>query len=350
MTATAPRARILGLDGVRALAALAVCAHHALPPAGKQFMLGPLGVRTFFVLSGYLIVGGLHAQRAAIEHGTTTVAHALGEFWARRVRRIFPLYFLSLLGFIAIGAIGAEMFAWSTVFAANVYFEHVLHKWGPEFTGHIWTLAVEEQFYALAAPAFLLITRTQHVRVLSYATLAGLVATSAYVIADSAPMPLYISSFSNLAYFTIGGLIALAPVPRVPVWSAALVVVPMFVRPQWGWTTLAPAPTPWLGAQWLATVFGCAALVSATVQHQQGTFVRALDRLRWIGTVSYGIYMWHPWMLRIDPPPDAPLLASVWPLVQLAATFLLAGLSWHLVERPLLRSSFARTRAERRTA
>lgn len=322
--------RVLGLDGIRALAALAVFAHHALPGQVQHLGLGSLGVRTFFVLSGFVIVRGLHAQRYAIEAGALTVGQALRTFWRRRVLRVFPLYYLTVIGFVAVAGLPRARMLCDAVFATNLYFEHT-ETWGAAHTSYLWSLCVEEQFYVLAAPALLLSTRSKHALGLLGASAAGVVAFTAYVWSGAPVLPIYVSPFANAPYFTAGGLIAVARIPRLPMWSAAVCLVSPLLAARFH-----DAGYPrWFCTDWTLCLVGCAALIAATVQHQDSASVRALERLRGLGTISYGVYMLHEWVLRVPSPWADGWLASLWVPLQFAATLVLAALSWRLIERPI---------------
>jgi peptidoglycan/LPS O-acetylase OafA/YrhL len=142
-----------GLDGLRALAVLAVIAYH-LQPGWAQG--GLLGVGVFFTLSGYLITDLLLGQRDAVGH------LRLGNFWLRRARRLLPALFLMLAVVVAwvtlldrsqLPALRGDVVAaalyvsnWWNIFRHASYFSNF---GPPPPLDHLWSLAVEEQFYLL---------------------------------------------------------------------------------------------------------------------------------------------------------------------------------------------------------
>lgn len=137
------------LDSMRGLAALGVFAQHFLD-SGSFFRstvpLGDLGVRLFFVLSGFLITSILLNSRRHIENGTVTRRELIVHFYARRFLRLMPVYFVFLtLVFIFIPEV-RQYAGWFYSYLQNIHF--AIHG---QFTvaGHMWTLAVEEQFYLL---------------------------------------------------------------------------------------------------------------------------------------------------------------------------------------------------------
>src|SRR5215210_3121354 len=142
-----------GLDGLRAIAVLAVIAYHLNPASAPG---GLLGVGVFFTLSGYLITDLLLGQREA------TGRLQLGDFWLRRARRLLPALFLMLAVVVAwvtlldrsllpglrgdvLAAVGYVSNWWNIVREAS-YFA----RFGPPPPlDHLWSLAVEEQFYLI---------------------------------------------------------------------------------------------------------------------------------------------------------------------------------------------------------
>ncbi len=145
-------ARFSSLDGLRCLAVLPVVWHHATPqPLPGLLGRGPLGVDLFFSISGYLITTLLLRERRA--HGTVSV----GRFYARRALRIFPAYY-AVLGLTALRA-----WLWMPRGPTRDHFLHSLPYWAtytanwfvdfdvghPIVFAFAWSLATEEQFYAI---------------------------------------------------------------------------------------------------------------------------------------------------------------------------------------------------------
>ena len=151
--------RIPSLDGWRALAILLVLGDHAcyatgFPDEGWDWIgkvfHGNLGVRIFFVLSGFLI--SLLMLRETDKHGTLN----LPRFWCRRIFRIFPVYFayLGSLGILSIGGLYADS---ASSWIGSLSFTRNMVGQGKSATVHLWSLAVEEQFYLIWPLAFLLL-------------------------------------------------------------------------------------------------------------------------------------------------------------------------------------------------
>ncbi len=150
------RSQLQALDGVRGLAIVVVMAHHFrtfLPPSAifdpLKLLLdyGWVGVDLFFVLSGFLITGILIQSRTAENY--------FSSFYMRRILRIFPLYYLCLVGmFTLVSVIPIPIAAIPFPEDRKLYFLFLTNwlslwhgNWGPNMLGHFWSLAVEEQFY-----------------------------------------------------------------------------------------------------------------------------------------------------------------------------------------------------------
>lgn len=148
--------RIPSLDGLRAISILFVIAGHLVlqfvegTPARYAELYANLGVRVFFVISGYLITGLLLDERAR------TGRIALARFYLRRTLRIFPPYYVLIGATLLVEALGYITLAphdglHALTYTANYY---PARSW---FFGHLWSLSVEEQFYLLWPATILLL-------------------------------------------------------------------------------------------------------------------------------------------------------------------------------------------------
>ena len=163
--------RIRSLDGLRAVSIILVMISHLIgvrgflvpEAAGRVFELGELGVRVFFVISGFLITSILLRELA--EHNSVDLV----RFYFRRTLRIFPPYYLFVLVLAIVQAIGLITLNPGDLSHALSYSSnyHPQRSW---FVGHTWSLAVEEQFYILW-PAILLLLGKRKGLVLALAAL-----------------------------------------------------------------------------------------------------------------------------------------------------------------------------------
>jgi peptidoglycan/LPS O-acetylase OafA/YrhL len=376
-----------GLDGLRALAVIAVLLYHAgLPWIPGGF----LGVEVFFVISGYLITTLLLAewrQRGRID---------LKAFWLRRARRLLPALYLLLVVTLAyavvflpgeVAVLRGEAVAalgyvtnWYLVLGDESYFEAIGR---PSLLKHLWSLAVEEQFYLLWPPVLALglgvgATRWRERRVV-FGALA-LAAASALLMAllyrpEVDPSRVYFGSDTRAAGLLIGAALAFAwtpwhpSAPRQKSWSAAArrhVHWRGRLRRRWGWTTpllldvagllalggLAVACLrigefqPFLYRGGLSSVALATAVVIMACAHPHARLGGALlgrRALRWIGVRSYGIYLWHwPVFMVSRPQLDVPVEGLPLLGVRLAATVVLADFSYRCVETPIRRGALGR--------
>jgi peptidoglycan/LPS O-acetylase OafA/YrhL len=348
---------IPALDGLRAAAVLAVMLYHG----GVTWMQGGyLGVDAFFVLSGFLITALLLGEWRA------TGGIAFGSFWMRRARRLLPALGLVILGVVAYGAFLAPAHQlealrgdilstfgyvtnWRLVFSGQGYFDHFV---APSPLRHAWSLAIEEQFYLVWPLVVLGLTRWLRVSWRTMAMLFGGLAIAsavwmailftsegvnrAYYGTDARAQALLIGAVLGVVYVSVGT--ASRAVTQRALSVAALVAVGVSA---WLWTTAGDSAT-WLyqGGYFLAAL-AVAAVIARIAQPHPGLLgaALALAPLRWIGLISYGLYLWH-WPIYVALTTDrvgldgTPLL-----LLRLAVTFAAATASYYLVEVPVRRGA-----------
>lgn len=349
--------RIKGFDGLRALALVSVFLQH-YTALGRQYATGGYGVWLFFCLSGFLIVRILHTERQKVEAGIRTVWAALRRFFWRRTLRIFPIYYLSLFLFTLLGAAHIlpdwkwKAAPWHYAYLSNFYFGYIEGRWVGRF-GHLWSLAVEEQFYLLAAP-LLLFTPSRWARAICGATILAALTNDLMLRADMASdMIVYIHPLTNFGALAFGGLVALSlpkgPRPGASSWLAgiALLLMPLFI---WGFTKL-PLFDPIVaslvsaGPLWAATGLSCLAL-AGIYMNQESRLVRWLEwrPIVYFGKISYGFYLYHNLLPRRIITRLSAVAGLDWRLPEEAEALFsfglalgLAALSWKLIEAPLLR-------------
>jgi peptidoglycan/LPS O-acetylase OafA/YrhL len=362
------------LDGVRALAVCAVIAYHlglGWAPGGL------LGVGVFFTLSGYLITDLLLAQW---DGGRRRLA----DFWARRARRLLPALYLMLVVvsvWVATGFHSRLTEVRGQVISALLYVnnwwqisQHVSYfqQFGPPSPlSHLWSLAVEEQFY-LVWPWLLLIgvwvvrERRRPIKVrprLAGVTLA-LAAASAIEMAilyhpSLDPSRIYDGSDTRAFGLLLGAALAMvwpsrALTGRVTAgarWiidglgSVGLVAIVFLV-----WRTNEYSPFLYHGGLVLLSV--ATVLVVAAGAHPASRLARVLGSgpLRWVGVRSYGIYLWHQPIIVLSTPASSHAVAPLRALAQVAASVLMAALSWRFLEEPIRHGALGRMWAALRTA
>ena len=360
---------IPGLDGVRAIAVLAVIAYHLQLPWAPG---GLLGVGVFFTLSGYLITDLLLGQRAV------TGRLDLADFWLRRARRLLPALFVMLgvvivwvalldraeLGGLRPGVTAAAGYVsnWWLIAQHSSYFA----RFGPPSAlGHLWSLAVEEQFYLIWPWLLLFGLRWAHGRRGRRRLAAGTLLLAIASVAEMAllyhpgydPTRVYEGTDTRAFALMAGAALAFVWPSRLlraglvsrerrlvdGVGTAGLIVILVLV-----WRTsqyspfLYPTGMVLLSLGTAAVVAACA--VPATV------IGRALGwgPLRWLGGRSYGIYLWHfPIIVLTTPANGSENLARG--CAQLGASIGAAALSWRFIEEPVRHGAIGRLWARLRS-
>jgi peptidoglycan/LPS O-acetylase OafA/YrhL len=354
-----------GIDGLRAVAVAAVFLYHA----NVTWMPGGfLGVDVFFVISGYLITSLLIAEFQ--ERGGI----ALGHFWAGRARRLLPALFVLLAVCLTIGAtvqrgrlVGLRGDALASIFyVANwrFLFEHESYfsQFGrPSLLRHLWSLAVEEQFYLLWPPLFLIGMRLRRRLVLPALIALGAIGSAALMWVLYRPgadtSRIFYGTDTRAAPLLIGVLLAFAWKPSaLPRWSTArsrreldAASVLAMAAVIYAFATVHDYDQGIYRGGFLLLAL-CAGLLLATIVHPASSLGRALAHPlpRWLGERSYGIYLWHwPVLAFSRPGTDVHLTSGVLIPAQAAATVGLAALSYRFVERPIRTGALQRLRAPR---
>ncbi|MHB1874352.1 MAG: acyltransferase family protein [Streptosporangiaceae bacterium] len=360
-----------GLDGLRALAVLAVIAYH------EQFgwaQGGLLGVGVFFTLSGFLITSLLIGQ------WTARGGIRLGDFWLRRARRLLPALFVmlavvtawvtiadrarlaSLRG--AVGAAAGYFSNWYLIAKNQSYFARFAP---PQPLDHLWSLAVEEQFYLLwplILIAGLLIVRKLGGRAIAWQIIPATLLTGAsvYLMAHLYqpgvdPTRVYEGTDTRAFGLLIGAILALAwPAigqAKLPAWGRALLdaagLAGLAVIGLMIWRVGQYSAFAYRGGMVALSVATVA--VVAAVACPGGVVGVALGwrPLRWIGARSYGIYLWHYPVIVLTTPPNATEDLGRAAL-QIAAAIALAALSWKFIEEPIRHGAIERLWTRARAA
>ena len=138
------------LDTLRTIAIAMVLFEHWLPAGivSRIIPFGMLGVTLFFVLSGFLITLILLQSKLISEEMNTGIFHSLKQFYIRRTLRIFPIYYFTIIILLILNIENIRaIYPWFIFYASNIYF-YLIHNWAGSIS-HLWTLAVEEQFYII---------------------------------------------------------------------------------------------------------------------------------------------------------------------------------------------------------
>jgi peptidoglycan/LPS O-acetylase OafA/YrhL len=333
---------------------------------------GLLGVGVFFTLSGYLITDLLLGQYER------TGGLQLADFWLRRARRLLPALFVMLTAVVAWvtlldrsllpavrGAVGASavyVTNWWLIAQHSSYFAQFAP---PSPLGHLWSLAVEEQFYLIWPWLLWIGLRWKRKGAGSYRRLAAasllLAAASAVAMAllyrpGYDPTRVYDGTDTRAFALLIGAALAFVwPSTKLPVevdrrsrWVldgagvAGLAVFAVLV-----WRTSEYSPFLYRGG--LVLLSFATALMVASAASPASRFGRILggESLRWLGVRSYGIYLWHFPIIVLTTPAaggDTPSRR----VLQLAAIIGCAAVSWRYIEEPIRHGALSKWWAQRR--
>ena len=363
--------RILGLDGLRGIAVLAVVIYHAdLGVLNGGF----LGVDVFFVLSGFLITSLL--LKEVLETGRIDRA----DFYVRRIRRLVPALVLVLLFTIVItglwvpdAAFGVRrdlpwaltfVLNWSYLFFEQSYFINIAR---PPLLQHLWSLAIEEQFYVIW-PLVLLglarfTTKLLNLRKIIFAvSVAGAVASTLWMrhlaLVNGYPLPhdpsrVYFGTDTHVMSLLLG--CAAAALWKPETYRPKLTPDRGTLLSLTGWLSIAfivycftqaGELTPWLYRGGFLALALATAIATLLATHPALRFGKILSFpiLRWCGDRSYGIYLWHwPIFLLLRPGLDVAWPDAVTHVVRFAAVLVLAELSYRFVEMPIRKGLLSRT-------
>lgn len=356
------RRHMNGLDGLRAIAVLAVIGYHL----NLSFIPGGLlGVGIFFVLSGYLITDILVSQWQ--EHGRIS----LGDFWVRRIRRLVPgmltmtavvMIWLLFTDPSRLAALRGDVIAgvlyisnWWYIFHDVSYFD----SFGPPSPfGHFWSLAVEEQFY-LVWPLLLVLSIKLFKRkgwlVVFIVVAAELSAGAMAIIYNPNLDPSRVYYGTDTRAFALLAGAALAVVWPSRKLSSTLANLNRAVLDVSGLAALALLvymmlnsseyePSLYQGGMVLQAI--ATTLLVAVLAHPSSMLGRLIGAkpLRWIGEHSYGLYLWHyPVIVLTSPVVDTGGLHPVRMILQVTATVVLASLSLKFIENPIRYNGFRDT-------
>lgn len=359
--------RIPELDGLRGLAIGLVLIWHyfgfpldpeigaAAPVLRQALSLAWSGVDLFFVLSGFLIGGILLDNREAPRY--------FQAFYARRVCRIFPLYFgwllVSMTVLIAVPLFSEEptpswLFsepipAWCYAIFGQNYAMALIDDFGSPWLAVTWSLAIEEQFY-LFLP--LLIRFLPAGRLPFYlGSLALLAPVSLAVLGHEGGIPGYVSTPCRMDSLMLGVLLAwflrrdgglqwarahrrhlygiLAVLCAGAVWMSFVRELPAALYPY--------------RYSWLALLYGSFLVLAVTEARGPVAALTRNRALRWLGGLAYGVYIFHQpvqyvlhWLFRDQAPRLAAPVDFAVMLASLAVTLGVAVLSWRHFEKPIL--------------
>ncbi|WP_034816348.1 acyltransferase [Ensifer sp. BR816] len=337
-------ARDRQLDGLRAVAVSMVLYGHFFAADGSYW--GHIGVRLFFVLSGFLITRLLLEARA---DSSFERAVALKSFYARRALRIFPPYF-AVLGFVWLTGLESsrEVLAWHALYLSNFWYA-LQNAWTPWVLCHTWSLSIEEQFY-IAWPLVMLLAPRRSIPAICLGVIAFSLAYRFYWPLTGTPsLGRDLLPPASMDALAVGALLADnrsmgVTWPRsierswMPLLAVSLIL--LWFRP-----TPKPPLLEWLAWMGLEVfpLLPLALLVGSCSRGIGGAFGRLFEcaPMTALGRISYGVYLYHAIVLAlvVQAQPFIPVnVLEQGPgrfLVAGLGTLILASISWFAFEQPL---------------
>ncbi|HXF85419.1 MAG TPA: acyltransferase [Anaerolineales bacterium] len=357
---------IPGLDGLRAIAFLLIFWLHI-----GYLQIGWIGVQFFFVLSGFLITGILLNMKRSLRAG-----EYFSKFYGRRFLRIFPLYYfyLLLMTGVAVFLISIpykpnymKIFldqVWYAVFYLYDFFFGTIFFQSSHFLDHFWSLSVEEQFY-IVWPLLIFLAPEKHLKklFLTFIFLGPLFRLTFHFIyfsgvfrflARNVELALYPLPFSHVDAFAFGAYLSRYSIPKAKQqFFFLLVAIPLIGSAAHylatgelgslsalGYPLLMPNAYQYIWGYSLLNYFFA---LTIQVVVREKLFLRFLEwsPMQYLGKISYGLYVYHfpiIWFagrlfgvnpLDLSLPPHSATIAF-------AATLLIASLSYHFIEKPIL--------------
>jgi peptidoglycan/LPS O-acetylase OafA/YrhL len=361
---------IRALDGIRGLAIIFVMFHHfepLIPPSNAAvdaakaiFSFGWAGVDLFFALSGFLITGILLDTREANNY--------FSAFYARRILRIFPLYY-SVLTFVLIAAAFIHPRPPNVPLVADqkLYYLYLTNwlvlwkgQWRSNILGHFWSLAVEEQFYLVWPLCVWLLVRRNLAKVAMVASVIALIVRIIWIAHTGPGQAIIIATVTRMDSLLCGALSAILfrDIKALPIlrkwlpWIAIVALLPFAVAAG----TLRALHgaggelffVETIGFSFLALGFSSLILYAADTDDEESVMQRFLQGkvLTDFGKYSYGIYVYHIPILglfwfAIHKAPFKSFLGDLWfgalcVALSFATSFFVAKISYECFERHFL--------------
>lgn len=326
------------LHSLRALCILAVIYTHYFAenrwPLG--IFWGGLGVRCFFVLSGFLITSILIRESDA----ASSFKSMYVSFILRRGFRLYPVLLVTLVASAILGISAVrDGFLWHVTYLSNFYVIR-LGAW-PGPAAPLWSLAVEEQFYLFWPFIIYFGPRRLLPALLPVVIAAAPIFRLGWRFAGLGDFGAWVLPPANFDALAIGAMLALYKERNKTIWlmvglTGLSIWLTLVWSPVGGWSIFVDSTAADSAA---AMVF--AGVIAHLAKGIGGLLGKTLDSsvLRYVGTISYGIYVLHgfvPYYLESLGVPNF-LPHSLFKLISIGTTIALASMSWHFLERPVMR-------------
>lgn len=335
---------LLQLDALRAFAVATVMIHHFTP--GGFGYGATAGVKLFFSTSGFLITGILLMARQYAEAGDCSKLSALARFYTRRFLRIFPLYYLVVGVAFAIN-LGPVRNIIGSLLTYTLNIHMARQGWYEADFAHFWSLSVEEQFYICWPWLVLFLPRRWILPAILGVVSIGPLYRWSYVLShyeNMTALSTYISTPTSLDHLGFGALLAVA-VHRLgaqTVRNLSFVVFPISFLLALFLFILVKGDLQMIFFDTPSALSFCCLIFWAS-RGSRGPVGRFLEwtPISYMGKVSYGLYVYHPFMptlaagllLRLGFQSKPPELITA--MLAVVLTFIVTSVSWHFFEKPI---------------
>lgn len=336
------------IDGLRAISVLGVLLHHFGFVYPYFLNLGTLPVRTFFALTGYFVTMWVWRAIEVAKKNRVSPWRELPVFHARRLLRIIPPLYLSLVIASAFSIASVkEDILWHALFTSNFYVVHIGY-WPPAIS-HLWSLSVQEQYYLIWPVIILATPRKWFIPIVLIIIMLAFSYRMICYTHEISPFVRWTMLPGSLDSFSIGALVAWLGRGQVGsvmtsrfrmgiigLLAFGCLLVGRYIRDgDFGhfWTSSVEL--------WEAVFIGW--IIASTSQGWHGVIgkVLSLPALVYLGKISLGIYLFHvlvhiitgPHLDKLGITPDGRNNLRI--IVLMAITIAVASISWHLLEKPL---------------
>jgi peptidoglycan/LPS O-acetylase OafA/YrhL len=336
--------RYNALDGLRFLAVLCVIGSHNLN-SKIVYVFGHLSLDTFFVMSGFLIINILFHLKDKIDAQNLSLGGALKIFYVRRILRIFPIYYFTLLVIWLFynKDVNGRMF-WHLSYLTNFYVLKV-GDWTGELVENYWSLAVEEQFYLIMPLLIFLIPKKYSRFLIVFCILIAILLRGYVFYSGRNYLESYLLMPSCLDAFGIGGLLAYAvnsPLFDAQKWlkNVGFLLFALIFAIFTAWHQVFDWASVWhiVFMRFSFALLGVYLIVYC-ISDAKDRFHRFLETpfMVWGGKISYGMFLFES-IVAMWTPQDFALQHGILKYVlHVVLSFILASLTQVLIERPFNR-------------
>jgi len=339
------------IDGLRCFAVLGVLIWHFIRFDNVYVGRIPFGygVDLFFIISGFLITKILLINKEKIERKETSIKAVLKSFYLRRTLRIFPIYYLTIFYLLIINFQNTrQVWRWLVTYTTNFYLSFDYPYIGS--FNHLWSLAVEEQFYLFWPVLIFLVPRKYTLGTIISVITGALLFKVFYFVSfgnSTAINALTISCADSLGFGALIAYLSLYKVNLLNKMNGIKFLVPASFLP-FIYFMIFPANIPTVsivGGNFLFSLFGFFVIAKASQMKFRSVTKYILENrvVIHLGKISYGIYLYHffmpdfynqmiewfPNLFYLKSPVGIPFL--------FVSTLVFAELSWFIIEKPLLK-------------